>query len=58
MKQYIRYLGFDVSGEPIVISEALSGRERARDLSTIPYRLESATKWVRHQADAATLLIC
>ena len=58
MKQYTRYLGFDVSAETIVIAEALPGRERARDLGTIPYRLDSVTQWVRRQADAATLLIC
>ena len=58
MKQYTRYIGFDVSAETIVIAEARPGRDRARDLGTIPYRLESVTPWVRRQPDASTLLIC
>jgi hypothetical protein len=58
MEQYTRYIGFDVSAEPIVIAEALPGRERARDLGTIPYRLDSVSQWIRRQPDAASLLIC
>ncbi len=57
MKRYTRYLDFDVSAETIVIAEALPGRERARDLGTIPYQLDNVTQWVCRQAGAATLLI-
>ena len=58
MEQYTRYIGFDVSAETIVIAEARPGRDHARDLGTIPYRLEAVAQWVHRQADAATLLIC
>lgn len=58
MEPYTRYLGFDVSADTIVIAEALSGRERARDLGTIPYRLDSVSQWIRRQSDASSLLIC
>lgn len=57
MKRYTRYLDFDVSAETIVIAEALFGRERARDLGTIPYQLDNVTQWVCRQVGAATLLI-
>ena len=58
MEQYTRYIGFDVSAETIVIAEARPGRDHARDLGTIPYRLEAVAQWVHRQPDAATLLIC
>lgn len=32
-------MGFDVAAEPIVIAEDLPGRDRARHVGTIPYRL-------------------
>lgn len=47
MEQYTGYLGFDVSAETIVIAEAHPGRDRARNLGTIPYRLDSVAQWVR-----------
>ena len=58
MEQYTRYIGFDVSAETIVIAEARPGRNRARDVGSIPYRLESVTQWVQRQSDAKTLLVC
>ncbi len=58
MDQYTRCIGFDVSAATIVIAEARPGRDRARDLGTIPYQLEAVTQWVRRQADAATILVC
>lgn len=58
MEQYTRYLGFDVSTATIVIAEALAGRERTRNLGTIPYRLDSVSQWIRRQPDASSLLIC
>ena len=58
MEQYTRYVGFDVSAETIVIAEARPGRDRARDVGSIPYRLESVTQWVQRQSDARTLLVC
>lgn len=58
MEQYTRYIGFDVSAETIVIAEAFPGRERARDLGTISYRLDSVSQWIRRQSDASSLLIC
>ncbi len=58
MEQYTRYMGFDVSAETIVIAEARPGRDRARDLGTIPYRLDGVTQWVQRQSDAATILVC
>ncbi len=58
MEQYTRFIGFDVSAETIVIAEARPGRDRARDVGSIPYRLESVTQWVHRQSDAETLLVC
>jgi hypothetical protein len=58
MEQYTRYVGFDVSAETMVIAEAYPGRDRARDMGSIPYRLESVTQWVQRQSDARTLLVC
>lgn len=58
MEQYTRYIGFDVSAETIVIAEARPGRDRSRDLGTIPYRMEAVTQWVRRQSDAETVLVC
>ena len=58
MEQYTRYVCFDVSAETIVIAEAYPGRDRARDMGSIPYRLESVTQWVQRQSDARTLLVC
>ena len=43
MEQYTRFIGFDVSAETIVIAEARPGRDRARNVGSIPYRLESVT---------------
>ena len=58
MEQYTRFIEFDVSAETIVIAEARPGRDRARDVGSIPYRLESVTQWVQRQSDARTLLVC
>lgn len=58
MEQYTRYIGFDVSAETIVIAEARPGRDRARDVGSIPYRLESVTQWIQRQPDAGTILVC
>ncbi|MDA8206829.1 MAG: hypothetical protein M0Z36_12250 [Thermaerobacter sp.] len=58
MEQYTRFIEFDVSAETIVIAEARPGRDRARDVGSIPYRLESVTQWVHRQSDAETLLVC
>lgn len=58
MEQYTRYIGFDVSAETIVIAEAHPGRDRARDVGSISYRLLAVTRWVQRQSDARTLLVC
>ncbi len=58
MEQYTRYIGFDVSAETIVIAEARPGRDRARNLGAIPYRLDAVTEWVRRQPDVTTILVC
>jgi transposase len=58
MEQYTRYVGFDVSAETIVMAEARPGRDRARDVGSSPYRLESVTQWAQRQSDARTLLVC
>ncbi len=58
MKQYPRYIGFDVSAETIVIAEARPGRDRARDMGSISYRLDSVTQWIQRQPDAQTILVC
>ncbi len=34
------------------------GSDRARDVGSIPYRLESGTQWVQRKSDARTLLVC
>ena len=47
-----------LADDTIVIAEPHPGRDRARDLGTIAYRLESVTPWVRRQPYATTLLIC
>ena len=57
MEQYTRYIGFDVSAETIVIAEARPGRDSARDMGSIPYRLDSVTQWIQRQPDARTLLV-
>ena len=47
MKQYTRYIGLDVSAETIVIAEARPGRDSARDMGSISYRLDSVTQWIQ-----------
>lgn len=46
MERHTRHIEFDVSAEAIVIAEAHSGCERARDLGSIPYSLESVAQSV------------
>ncbi|MHB1952292.1 MAG: IS110 family transposase [Sulfobacillus sp.] len=58
MEQYTRYIGFDVSAETIVMAEARPGRDSARDMGSIPYRLDSVTQWIQRQLDAQTILVC
>lgn len=55
--QYTRYIGWDVHGETIMIAEALTGRDPARDVGTVPQSSEDVLRGIRHQPDRTTLQI-
>ena len=58
MTTKLRYLGFDVHKETIVIAVADEGRGEAKVWKTIPYDLQRLVKAVKLLADGADVSIC